>query len=100
MGRYVISDKAAADLTAIWEGHIRRGGTVENANRLVDGLLATFETLGDQPDAGTPRDYLPPDALAFPHGKHMIFYEKVVEGVEIVQVLFGGMNFERYFTSD
>jgi len=37
MGRYVISDKAAADLTEIWTGHIRRGGTAENANLLIDG---------------------------------------------------------------
>lgn len=98
MGRYVISDKAAADLTEIWTGHIRRGGTAENANLLIDGLLASFANLGDFPDIGTSRDYLPKDALALPHNKtHMIFYEKIVEGVEIVQVLPSDIDFYTFF---
>ncbi|CAN5883506.1 hypothetical protein BH24DEI2_BH24DEI2_03350 [soil metagenome] len=70
---------------------------MESANRLIDGFLATFEDLGDFPDIGGGRDYLPPDALAFPHNNHTLYYEKVVESVEIVQVLFGGMDLHAHF---
>ena len=101
MGRYTLSRKADDDLSNIWVQRIINGGTIENANALIEGFYATFERLGDFPDMGTRRDYLPPDALAFPHKKrHMIFYEKIVEGVEIVQVLPADMDFWAYFAEE
>jgi len=101
MGRYTLSEKADNDLSDIWVNHVINGGTIENANALIASFYTSFERLGDFPDMGTRRDYLPPDALAFPHKKrHMIFYEKIVEGVEIVQVLPAGMDFESYFAEE
>ena len=97
MGKYYITDKAAADLAKVWDGHVERGGSVENADRLVAGLLQSFQTLADFPDLGRARDYLQTGVLALPHEKHMIFYSKSNQGVDILQVLFGGMDFEAYF---
>lgn len=57
MSRYVVSDKAAADLTKIWEGHVERGRSSANANRLIDELLDSFQNLADFPGIGTPRGY-------------------------------------------
>ena len=100
MGKYYITDKAASDLSNIWDGHVERGGTVENANRLIAELLESLQTLADFPDLGSRRDYLQAGTLALPHGKHMIFYSKSSGGVDILQILFGGMDLEAYFSEE
>ena len=99
MGRYILSDKAAADLSSLWDGYTERGGSEESANRLVDELLGVFQDLADFPNIGTPRDYLSDEASAFPHKRYMVYYEKREYGVEIVQVLYGGIDLESYFSS-
>ena len=98
MGRYSIADSAAADLAHLWDDYIERGGAEVNANRLVDNLLENFQNLAAFPDIGTPRHYLPTGQLAFPHRDHMIFYSKNADGVEIVHVLYGRMDFASYFS--
>jgi len=98
MGIYRISDAAAADLAELTDGMIERGTSPESADRFVDGLLESFQNLADFPDTGTLRDYLPPGVLTFPHRSHMIFYRKSAEGVEIVQVLYGGMDMDAHFS--
>ena len=66
MARYFITDPAAADLAQLWRGHVKRGGTETSADRLIDGLLSSFQTLADFPDVGTPRDYLGAGGAGFP----------------------------------
>lgn len=97
MGRYFITDTAAADLANLWDGHIERGGTEANADRLIDNLFESFQNLADFPDIGTSRDYLTAGSLAFPYREHMIFYRKSAEGVDILHVLYGGMDMAAYF---
>lgn len=98
MARYFITDPAAADLVDVWDGYTERGGTEANADRLTDELFASFQALADFPDIGTPRSYLTTDVLAFPQGKYMIFYRKRGYGVDIARVLYGGMDFNSYFS--
>lgn len=83
MGRYFITDTAAADLANVWDGHTERGGTEANADRLVGNLFENFQNLADFPDIGTSRDYLPAGSLAFPYREHMIFYRKSAAGIGI-----------------
>ena len=97
MGRYSIADSAATDLSQLWDGYIERGGSEANANRLVDNLFENFQNLADFPDLGTRRAYLPGGQLAFPHRDHMIFYRKSANGVDILHVLYGGIDFASYF---
>ena len=98
MGFYRISDEAAADLAELTDGMIERGASPESADRFVDDLLKSFQSLADFPDVGTSRDYLTTvGLLAFPHRSHMIFYRKIPEGVEIAQVLYGGLDMVAYF---
>ncbi len=93
-GRYVVSDKAAADLAQIWDGHLERGGSEKSADRLIDELLRIFQNLADFPDIGTRRNYLPEAASALPHKNYIIHYEKREHGAEITQVLYGRMDLE------
>ena len=97
MGVYRISDEAAANLAELTDGMVARGAGPESADRFVDGLLESFQTLADFPDIGTPRDYLPAPVLAFPHRGYMIYYRKTAEGIEIAQILYGGRDMAAYF---
>jgi len=97
LGCTPITDTAAADLVNLWDGRIERGGTEVNADRLIDDLFQNFQNLADFPDIGTSRTYLPADSLAFPYQEHMIFYRKSAEGVDILHVLYGGMDLATYF---
>lgn len=97
MGRYFITDTAAADLANLWDGHVERGGTEANADRLIDDLFQNFQNLADFPDIGTSRTYLPAGGLAFPYREYMIFFSGSAEGVDILHVLYGGMDMAAYF---
>ena len=98
MGRYFITDPAAADLAQLWQEYVERGGTEASADRLTDKLLSSFQNLADFPDIGTPRDYLTANLLAFPHDDYMIFYQKRSYGVDIARVLYGAMDLKEFFT--
>jgi len=103
MGRYVISDKAASDLAEIEDGFLERGGSQTNANKLILGLLGACQDLADFPNAGNTRDYLQSDELAFPHNKYMIVYMKhpdQKDRIDVLQVVFGGMDLFAYFAED
>lgn len=77
----------------------RPRGQRNNADLWVLDLFKTFQNLADFPDIGTPRDYLPALALAFPHDNYIIAYRKRDDGhVDILNVVFGGMDLYRYFS--
>ena len=97
MGRYTITDNAAADLAALWDGFTERGGAEANADRLISRLLETFQNLADFPDMGTRRDYLPAGCLAFPYRDYMVFYRKSADGVDTLHVFYGGVDLATYF---
>ena len=97
MGYYTVTDNAAADLAALWDSFTERGGAEANADRLISRLLETFQNLADFPDMGNRRDYLPAGCLAFPYRDYMVFYRKSADGVDILNVLYGGMNLTTYF---
>jgi toxin ParE1/3/4 len=98
MATYKISDEAARHLAELWDYIKEQSDSDENADRFVDGLFATFDTLAQFPDMGRIRPYLPRPLLAFPHANYMIFYRKVGEDIEIAHVLHGGRDFFSYFT--
>lgn len=100
MSDFYITDPAAEDIEALWNAYIERGGTVDNADLFVLDLFKSFQNLANFSDIGTSRDYLQSGTLAFPHQKHIIFYRKRADGVDILNVLYGGMDLERYLSKD
>ncbi len=98
MGVYFIADEAAANLSEIWDGHIERGGQIENANGLIAEFLEVFQNLADFPDIGTPRTYLQADQRAFPHDDYIIVYRRQPERVDILHVVYGRMDLDAYFS--
>ncbi len=97
---FFITDPAAADLAKLWDGYLERGGTEDNVTQLFDNLFRLFQRLADFPGLGLPRSYLPADTLALPYKRYMIIYRKRAGGVDIFNVLYGGMDLESYFSSE
>lgn len=98
MARYFVTDIAARDLRDIRNSYVERGGTVDNANRLLSDIYSSFENLADFPQLGTSRDYLSGDVLALSHKGYMIFYRVTNYGVDITNVLYGAIDFNDYFS--
>ena len=98
MADFYITDAAAEDIEDLWEGYIERGGSVSNADLFVLDLFKSFQNLADFPDIGLSRDYLPPTSLTFTHKQYIIVYRKRQDGVDIINVLYGGMDLKRFFS--
>ncbi len=100
MGIYSIADSAAADINNLWDEYVERGGSADKADQLIDEFLKNFQNLADFPNIGKPRSYLQAGTFALPYQKYIIFYRKSADGVNIVNVLDGRRDLERYFSED
>jgi plasmid stabilization system protein ParE len=71
MATYTISDEAARHLAELWDYIKEQSDDEETADRFIDGLFATFNTLAQFPNMGRTRpftclptrqlhDFLPP----------------------------------------
>jgi toxin ParE1/3/4 len=89
-----LSEKASADLDAIWLYVAERDGP-EAADRLVDRLVETFPLLAAYPAMGRSREDVYPGARMFPVGSYLIFFRKRPKYVEISRVLHGARNIRR-----
>jgi plasmid stabilization system protein ParE len=96
------SDEAEADLFEHWEYQVGQAGP-DSADRLIDTLKATCETIAGSPNIGTPREYTPARVLAFPKNDYMIFYRQsgsdvaVRRAVEIIRIIYGRRHMPRIF---
>ena len=99
MAEFYITDAAAEDIEHHWNQYIERGGSESNADSWVLELFKGFQNLADFPDIGTPRNYLPPRVLALPHNTYIIVYRKRSEGIDILNVVYGGMDLQRFFSN-
>ena len=95
---FFITNPAAADLAKLWDSYLERGGTEDTVTQLFDNLFRLFQRLADFPGLGLPRSYLPANTLALPYKRYMIIYRERTEGVDILNVLYGGRDLERYFS--
>jgi len=93
MALYYFSKQAEEDLYDIWLYRAQYANP-DNADTLLDTIQSTCQTLADSPDIGTPRDYTPPEVLAFPKNDFMIFYQKAGDTIQIIRVFHGRQDIE------
>lgn len=55
-----------------------------------------FEWLSEYPNAGMRRDELGDGFLSYPEGKHVIFYRKKAQWIEILAILHQSMDFRKH----
>lgn len=95
MARPYLTDQAEMDLQQIWEVIAERSHVY--ADRLIEQLTSKAQVLADMPGIGRRREDLLPFMRSYPHGKYVIFYRLVDDGIEVIRVLHGARNIDRIF---
>ena len=97
MSRVTRRPQAEADILEIWD-FIAEDSVVE-ADLWVDRLDAKFELWATQPMMGRPRDELAQGLRSLTFGRYVIFFEPMLEGIDVVRVLHGSRDLEADFES-
>ncbi len=96
--RLVISPAARDDLLEIYQFGVRNWGHVQSSQYL-EKLKDQLWLLTEQPEIGIERPELSLDMRSFPVGSHTVFYRLQSIEVEIVRLLHGRQDPNRYIKS-
>ena len=96
MAGYRVSPRATVDLDEIYEYSILKFG-LPQAKAHLNGLHGLFAFLEDRPALGRRAANLAPDLRRWEYQSHVIFYVPEPQGILVVRVLHGRMDFQRHF---
>ena len=92
MAKYVLTNKAVEDLSAIWE-YTCKAWSERGADKYYELLTGSFEELTQNPDLGKSYAEINEDIMGFRIGKHIIFYRVIQSGdLEIIRILHQRMD--------
>jgi len=95
--KYVLDVDAEHDLNEIWE-YIQQD-SIDAADRWIDKLFDTFESLAQTPGMGHKREDLTAFPILFwPVGAYLILYRVQAEWIEIVAVTQGARNIPSFLS--
>jgi toxin ParE1/3/4 len=97
MSRVTRRPQAEADILEIWD--FIAEDSVAEADQWVDRLDAKFELWATQPMMGRPRDELAPGLRSLTFGRYVVFFESMLDGIDVVRVLHGSRDLETGFES-
>ena len=89
MKRIRVSHPAERDLDDIWYYIVKRSGSMDVADRLVESITETFPLFAQAPGVGTRREEIEPGLRGFPAGKYIIYYAEREREVVISRILHG-----------
>ena len=95
MSGYVLSPRARADLEGIWDYSERRWGTAQ-AERYIRQLIDSVKFVATDPRRGRRCGDIRPGYFKYPVGSHVLFYKLALEGIDVVRILHGRMDFDRH----
>ncbi|MFV1977618.1 MAG: type II toxin-antitoxin system RelE/ParE family toxin [Candidatus Scalindua sp.] len=96
MADYLIRPKATEDLENIWDYTFEAWG-IEQADQYIKDLINACSTLAINSDMGLAREELHIGLHVHPSGKHLIFYLKIENGVDVVRILHERMDSSLHF---
>lgn len=94
MPAWRLTAKAEADLQSVFRRSWIEYGE-RKAVEYVSGIEKRFELLALQPELGRRIDRVRKGYRRFEYGRHVIFYRRQAEGIEIVRILHDRMDFPR-----
>jgi toxin ParE1/3/4 len=94
-GRFVLSPRAQADLSDIWDYTVDRWGT-NQAETYTRALWQSIEAVAANPAMGEDCSVVRPGYRKFPSGSHLLFYRLTAAGIDIVRILHERMDYERH----
>ncbi|MGB8700424.1 MAG: type II toxin-antitoxin system RelE/ParE family toxin [Thermosynechococcaceae cyanobacterium] len=95
MPRLIIRPLAEQDLDEIWD-YIAISDP-EQAEKVLRHLYAKMGTLAHKPYMGRERKEIAVGLRSFPVVSHVIFYDPLPDGIEIVRVLHGARDIQDIF---
>jgi toxin ParE1/3/4 len=95
MARPYLTDRAETDLQHIWEAVAEHSRVY--ADRLIEQITSKAQMLADMPGVGRRREDLLSFLRSYPLGNYVIFYRLVDDGIEVIRVLHGARNIDRFF---
>jgi toxin ParE1/3/4 len=95
MAKFELTRAADRDLADIYiYSHAQFGE--RQADDYLNGLESCFARLAEMTDLGRSIEHIRAGYYRFSHARHVIFYNKIAEGVRIVRVLHVAMDPERH----
>lgn len=91
MAEFRLSPEAEAELDEIWLYIAHASGSIEIANRIIDGITDTFWLLAERPYIGRRRDHdLRSGLRTFVVNQYVIVHRVVREGVVLILHIYHG----------
>jgi toxin ParE1/3/4 len=99
MSRYTLSPRTQADIEEIWD-YTEARWSRDQAEVYIRQIKAAVETLAADPRRGRTCDDVRAGYRKYPVGSHVLFYRMTPNGIDIVRILHGRMDFERHFSGE
>ena len=84
-----VSHPAERDLDDIWYYVVKRSGSIDIADRLIESITETFPLFARAPGAGARSDDIAPGLRGFPVGNYITYYSETERHVVISRILHG-----------
>jgi toxin ParE1/3/4 len=94
-GRFVLSPRAQTDLDEIWDYTADRWG-LDQAETHTRALWQRIEQVAARPAMGQDASDIRAGYYKISCGSQFLFYRLIAEGIDIVRILHGRMDFERH----
>ena len=88
--------QAEADLLSIWD-YLAENQSEEKAESYLLKLELQIELLLSQPLMGRSAEEIRPGLRRFPFQNHVVFYQPIEEGIEIIRILHQTQDVDRAF---
>ncbi|WP_426107368.1 type II toxin-antitoxin system RelE/ParE family toxin [Massilia sp. TSP1-1-2] len=95
MAEYRLTPAAVRDLEAIWIHTLQQWG-LEQADRYIDILMATFTELAQSPKTAPACDHIRPGYRRRSVERHIIYFRITTYGIAVVRVLHDRMDALRH----
>lgn len=95
--KIIVSPKARKDLISIATYTDKQWGQKQRKKYLAQ-LKTRIQKLAKNPTLGRQHHELPESPYGYNEGRHVIFYRPTANGIEIIRVLHGAMDFIQHFT--
>jgi toxin ParE1/3/4 len=84
--KYKLTPAAKEDLIDVWNYTLEKWG-LPQAEKYLLGIETQLEKLADNPDLGKHRREIHSGYYSFPVNKHVVFYLKAVDHIQIIGIL-------------
>jgi toxin ParE1/3/4 len=92
MTRIVRRPKAEQDLDDIYNWIADQSPA--NADRYIERIISTIRHVAEMPQMGALRLPNHPKIRSFPVGSHLVFYQLIDSGIEVLRVVHGARDWE------